>query len=91
MCGIKANKVDRKHVSGYYLLKTIMSIKLYFTSEIWDDHEKCGGTKQFRLEQDTGPNLGRQKHETHTVFQNSVSTSQLNIRIIRCMSKMQSS
>jgi hypothetical protein len=65
-----------------------MSIKLYFTNEIWDDHEKCGVTKQFRLEQDIGPNLGRKKHETHTVFKNSVPTSQFNIHIIHCMSKM---
>jgi hypothetical protein len=55
-------------------------VELYFTNlteyEMWDTHEKCGGTKQFRSEQDIGRNLGRKKtHETHTIFKNSVPTS----------------
>jgi hypothetical protein len=35
--------------------------------------------EKIRLEQDTDTNLGRKTLETHTVFKNSVPTSQLNM------------
>lgn len=64
-----------------------IKVQFYFTNEMWDAWEKVGGTKRFRSQQDTGPNLRKMIHNTQHL---KIQFLQHRIYIIHCMSKMQS-